>query len=267
MFRSLFEHADQARTFELLADGLGACCCNAERLVSDARVLAEAGRLSSARFLLTTAREEIGKSFILTDCCRLDFMKHDSVLRKLCRAFYDHISKHAYLKLIEFPEVGSMQDAQTIWETEVRRFWPGNLESGEPDMPHDTCFDRELPLYADYDEFDHRWLVPCDADHNIYFRLMLGVTPVDKTDKLIDSWRRASFVGICSPKVLSLLNAAFKKHYIGLDSTWDDLTRLYAKLAEQVNAQTGILPDVFRVSPISKWPLYHLVCEHSRVEG
>ena len=121
LFKNLFRKNLGDESFELIAAGLTASRHNAERLLSDVRYLVEAGRLCSARFLLTTAREEIAKSYIFADTCRVDLEKHSSVLRGLCRAFYDHISKHAYLEVLDFPNIHSMSDAKAIWEiTTVR---------------------------------------------------------------------------------------------------------------------------------------------------
>ncbi len=259
LFKNLFAECRPDVSFELAAMGLSASRRNAERLLSDACLLVEAGRLSSARFLLTTAREEIAKSYILVDSCRLDLEKYDSVLRRLCWAFYDHISKHAYLEVLRFPNIKSMSDAKAIWEIEVKRWWPSGHEEYEPDMPHDTYFDRQFPLYIDYGDYDRCWLVPIDSDQNAYFIEMFGETPLSKTEKLIAPWRKADSLGISSPKVLAILNAVFKKHYIREDVTWEQLARLYEQAAERVMDEVGISRELFMDSPFVQWPLYHFV--------
>lgn len=259
LFKNLFGECSKEKSFELVAEGLSASRRNAERLLSDAQLLVGAGRLSSARFLLTTSREEVAKSYILVDACRLDLEKHDSVLRRLCRAFYDHILKHAYMEVLEFPNIHSMTDAKQIWEIEVQRWWPAGPEDGVPDMPHSTYFDREFPLYIDYGDYDRRWLIPANSEQNAYFIEMFGETPISKTEKLIEPWRRADSVGLCSPEVLAILNATFKKQYIGEDGTWDQLLRLYEKVAQRVAAEQGISLELFMDSPFVQWPLYHFV--------
>ena len=260
LFNNLFSQCPPDESFKLVAEGLSASHHNAERLLCDVQFLVEAGRLSSARFLLTTAREEIAKSYILADMCRLDLEKHHSVLRRLCRAFYDHISKHAYLEVLQIPNINSMCKAKTLWESEVKRWWPaGPPEDGEPDMPHDTYFDRELPLYIDYGNYDHCWLVPTDSDQNAYFIEMFGKTPISKTEKLIVPWQKADAIGICSAEVLSILNVVFKKNYVHKDNTWEQLIRLYKQTAKRVMAEVGIPCEEFMASPFVQWPLYALV--------
>ncbi len=146
LYKNLFEECTPLRSLDLIAEGISASYNNANRLVSDARYLTDAGRHASAKFILTTAREEMAKSYILLDSCRLDWKKHISVLRRLCRAFYNHIEKYAYMEVLNFWNIRSMADAKHIWKIEVKRFWPAASENGEPDMPHDTFFEREMPL-------------------------------------------------------------------------------------------------------------------------
>jgi AbiV family abortive infection protein len=261
LFENLFSKNLGDESFELIAAGISASSHNAERLLSDVRYLVEAGRLSSARFLLTTAREEIAKSYILADTCRVDLRKHSSVLRGLCRAFYDHISKHAYLEVLHHPNIHSMSDAKAIWEIEVKRWWPSGYESGEPDMPHDTYFSRELPLYIDYIDYDQSWVLPADSDQNYYFIKSFGESPISETEKILESWRTAASMGLCSRIDLALLNSVFKKSYIREDATREQLADLYQQAGERIMAETGISKELFMASPLVEWPLYHLVSE------
>lgn len=259
LFKNLFAECSADTSFERVAEGLAASCNNAERLLSDAQYLFEAGRLSSARFLLTTAREEIAKSYILVNTCRLDLEKHNSVLRRLCRAFYDHISKHAYLKVLEHPNIKSMDDAKDIWEIEVQRWWPAGPEDGEPDMPHQTYFDREFPLYIDYGDYDQCWSIPSNSDQNAYFIEMFRETPISKTKKLIELWKQAGSAGMCTPTFLAILNSVFKKHYIREGVTLEQLQRLYEQVAQRVEAEVGVSQESFLASALIEWPLYHCV--------
>ena len=177
LFKNLFGECKEEKCFELISEGLSASHRNAERLLSDAQLLVAAGRLSSAKFLLTTSREEVAKAYILVDACRLDLKKDNSVLRRLCRAFYNHISKHAYMEVLEFPIIDSMTDAKYKWDIEVQQWWPGSPHDGEPDMPHSTYFDREFPLYIDYGDYDRCWLIPPIPYQIADFRENFGETP------------------------------------------------------------------------------------------
>lgn len=259
LFDSLFSDCRSEDSFRLISEGLSGSVSNAERLLSDVQLLVERGRYSSARFLLTTAREEIAKSYILADMCRLDLNKQHSVLRKLCRAFYDHISKYAYLRLHKFPNLESMSAARNTWENETKRWWPGDPENGEPDMPHNTVFDREFPLYMDYDNYADEWFVPADSEQAVHFKEMFHETPVSEAEKLIQPWRVANAIGLCNSNVLKILNSVFRKHYIGDNATCTQLEHLYGQIAVRIMADIDISRDKFVDSPLVVWPLYHLV--------
>lgn len=264
LFDNLFECCPTTESFKLIAEGIFASYKNAGRLLSDAEYLSGGGRLSSARFILATAREEIAKSYILLDTCMLDWKKHIPELRGLCRAFYDHIAKHAYLEMPRFSNINSMVEAKDIWDVEVRRWWPADYGDGEPDMPHDTVFNRELPLYVDYGDYDRCWRVPTDSDQSIYFMFkgILGETPISSTRELINRWKQAESVDICSPQVLAILNAVFKKRYFREDTTRRQLYSLYKEVARRVSLETDISLDLFMTSPLVRWPLYRFVARH-----
>lgn len=261
LFDNLFEYCTTTESFKIIAEGISASYKNAGRLLSDAEYLLDGGRLSSARFILTTAREEIAKSYILLDTCMLDWKKRAPVLRRLCRAFYDHITKHAYLEMLDFPNINSMVEAKDIWDIEVKRWWPADYGDGEPDMPHDTVFNRDLPLYVDYGDYDRCWQVPTDSDQDIYFMFkgMLGETPISRTLELINRWEQAESADICSPQLLTILNAVFKRRRLREDTTRTQLYSLYEEVAQRVSLETDVSPELFMASPLVRWPLYHFV--------
>ena len=258
LFKNLFKERTPLESFRLIAEGISASYNNANRLLSDAQYLTDAGRHSSAKFMLTTAREEIAKSFVLLDMCRLDSVKHESVLRRLCRAFYDHIKKHAYMEVIDFRNIHSMRDVAQLWVIEVKRFWPAPLESGEPDMPHETFFTREMPLYVDYGDYDRCWLIPTDRDDEAFFS-SAGKTRFSQIENRIEKWKVAESVGIVSPNVFAILNTIFKDHYVGESTTVETLGCLYEGMAQRVSKQTGITADLLMDSPVIQWPLYDFV--------
>ena len=100
LFENIFLNRDTEEIVQLLSDGIAAVINNAENLYQDAELMLKNSRWTSWRFLLTTANEEMAKSYILLDACRLDFSRHQSILKRLCYAFYDHISKYAYGNII-----------------------------------------------------------------------------------------------------------------------------------------------------------------------
>jgi AbiV family abortive infection protein len=259
LFNNVFADRGPAEICQIVAAGISGAWHNAERLLADARLLVESGRLCSARFLVTTAREELAKAPLLVDACMLDFCKQQTRLRKICQAFYDHIAKHAYVELLEETLTDSMEKAAKFWDLAVKRWWPGgDVESGEPDMPHATCFDREFPLYIDFGDYEQRWLVPTDADQCYQFK---NLEPIAKVERLLGRWKKAGADGLCSPRILEIINAVFKSRYIKEDTSNAELQRLFAAVEKQVIGETGISSESFTVSPLVRWPLYHFVAQ------
>ena len=76
LFKNVFADRRPAEICQIVAGGISGAWSNAERLLADARSFVDVGRLSSARFLITTAREELAKAPLLVDACMLDFRKH-----------------------------------------------------------------------------------------------------------------------------------------------------------------------------------------------
>src|SRR5215470_12110093 len=170
MFRCLFEGRSEATILGDLANRIVGCTRNARRLLDDAAFLVQAERYATATFVTTTATEEIAKAYILLDCVRLSSSRHTNVLKRLCRAFYDHIAKHAYYSIHRFPTLTSMEHFKLAWDAETVRLWSGGPpENGEPDMPHDTYFRRELPLYVNYSDYANGWIIPEDSSHRSEF--------------------------------------------------------------------------------------------------
>lgn len=263
LYKNLFEGRNADQTYELLSEGISACCQNAERLLADAEYLTQADRLCSARFLITTAREELAKPYILLDACLLNFEKHECVHRALCRAFYNHIYKHAYVEIQKFSSLNSMMEVMQLWEIEVRRWWPSEVESGEPDMPHDTYFDRELPLYVDFDDYSRRWLVPSTDSQRAYFVPMLGETEISRTRTVLNALIHAKAQGLFVPLCLRLINETFRTHYLGKETTAAALHGLYKQTAQKVSNETRVSEETFLQSTIIRWPLYHCVSQSS----
>ena len=157
---NLFHDYPTLKSFERLSVGLKASIDNSNRLISDTKVLINKGRYSSAKFLLTTAKEELAKTMILSDLCKLDIKKHENITKRLCSAFYNHVSKHAYYETVNHKNITSMDGFKIVWNNAIQKYWPSGYESGEPDMPHTTYFDRELPLYIDFINYYNQWFIP-----------------------------------------------------------------------------------------------------------
>jgi len=254
LFQNLFVRREEQETIQAISAGLATIVTNAQRLLEDVRLLVESERYSSATFFLTTANEEIAKFYILIDCCRLDFSKYQSVLKRLCQAFYNHIAKHAYMEIVRHPNLRSMDRVKETWEIEVKKWWPASdPESGEPDMPHDTYFNREMPLYVDFIDFDQKWFAPEAATGKYLFE---ETSRLSESTESLRKLRDTSEVGLYKPECLSEFHDSLKDFYVTENTKTDEIIRLYQNAGKRIEAKVGIPGDMFEQSALCTWPLY-----------
>jgi AbiV family abortive infection protein len=258
LYLNLFEHRERRASLEKIAGGISAIVDNAARLLSDVDLLVSQDRFSSARFLLTTAREEIGKALILLDMCRLDSHRYENVVRRLADAFYVHEAKQAYFSILEFSAFASMEHVRQFWEAEIVRWWPhDNPESGEPDMRHATYFDRELPLYVDFSGYDGDWTAPSNRYDSLAFEGILRSNKATRTRSVVDRFQEARNLELLSVESLAELNDVFSGLYFTEASSNADLDGAYARVSERVCRRLSLGPKQFRDSVLVVWPLYH----------
>ena len=248
-----------------ISAGIRAFISNAARLLGDVKLLVDAGRYASAMFLATTAREEIAKSYIMVDACRLNLSKRKDVLQALCHAFYDHIAKHAYykihrFKIYMFPREITMEQIKELWNTEITRWWPsGNPENGEPDMPHDTYFRRELPLYVDFSDYSKTWITPENSSNKYLFDEMGGINELASVTEMLDRIIKAEQLGLFAPECLSILNDTFRNQFLTNKTPIENAVRLERHIAARVEKDMAIPSEEVLNSPLTGWPLYHFV--------
>ena len=257
LYQNLFASRNGHETFVIISEGLTVLLENADRLVKDAKLLKEGGGYWSASFLGTTAREEMAKSHILVDACRLDFSRQRSVLKRLCKAFYSHIAKYAYYTVLSFPALYDMEEIKEAWNNATKRWWPSNSESSEPDMPHDTKYLREMPLYVDFGDWDEGWYNP-QAQKGTLF-ISARTYTIDEAQQDLDLFRTTHDAGLYKPKSLSTLNDVYKKLFITEKTPMQEIDFVYEKVGQQIEKVLDIPQRKFTGSFISKWPLYHFV--------
>lgn len=265
LYDNVFSSRSTARIVDLLSEGLRAFAQNAAWLVEDAKLLATNGRYARAGFLVATAEEEIAKSYILLDACRLDFEVREERLKRLCKAFYRHVEKYAYYKMVCFKEglfnrdyPRGMDQVRDLFVNDLQRWWPSrDPQSGEPDLPHETYFAREDNLYVDFTEYNQKWNLPTPDSDFYDLQGRLGVD--DKFSecgtallKLI----RTRDEGLYKSEVLAILNEAFRKQYITHRTPIQQIYRLYDVIAEKIEMQFRIPQETFGRSSLNLWPLY-----------
>lgn len=241
-----------------ISEGITCLLQNTHRLFGDVRCLVNQQRYATARFLLTTAIEEIAKIYILLDMVRLDIKKHRSVAKKLCAAFYDHISKHAYYEVQSFDRLRDIEHAYNFWEIETKKFWKGDFFSGEPDMPHDTYFSRQLPLFVDCECTFSCWSIPENKTYEFFFKPDdLNVFMIVKSK--FGEFEYADYEGLFTPESLNLLHLTFKDHYINMGVKNNLIFDLYRKYIEKICRILPIDSQTVQNSPLVKYPIYHFL--------
>ena len=238
-----------------IAEGIGYLIRNARRLYEDAKTLSEANRPVSAEFLLSTAKEEVGKVFLLLDMIKLDFAKHESILRRLCRAFYNHGAKSAYTTLnIEY-KLADLREAKEAF-TNAKASWVlGEEEDGVPDMPNLWVMEREWRLYVDYIGEDSEWLVPAGLDKDGWGTK----AELDFVGNCLERAEQASEKASFEPETLVAYHAAFSKHYFTEASPDRELVKAakgFLGISLPNDVRFWMLQEKYF---ILSWPLYAFV--------
>lgn len=259
LFEEIFEDADASAIATVVADGVQALIANIDRLVSDVDCLVTQQRFASASFLLATAEEELAKVFILIDACRLDVTEHQSVQRRLCHAFYNHILKHAYNEVRRHPNINSMAEALDVWRLEVKRWWPGspNPEDAEPALPHETFFDRETPLYVDWDYLAKRWVTPTHGTNVLKFDNKYRENDLERLRSELEDVKAAFSNGLLSATAFKVLNDVYASTYVKETTSNSVIKKREAKLVESLSGELGVSQREIITSPLVGWPLYH----------
>ena len=252
---SLFIGQNYDQTINLIADGILLLIKNAKRLYQDASILTQNYRWTGAKFFLTTADEEMAKAYILIDSCRLDFQRHQSVLKKLIDAFYDHSLKHAYMQVIRNANQNKLDEIEEEWGLGVEH-WEEPLDEHKerPISYHATYFTREIPLYIDFNPFDQCWSSP-DSDLAEYSADMgYGQKWVEDAFKLLQESQKNGF--FCA-EALTIVNDVFRKFYINKKMEMGFVKRLHDKTAKQIESKIGIPAELYHRSALNRYPLYH----------
>lgn len=257
-FEAIFLNCQREQSIEFIANGIIALIQNASRLYKDATILIENSRWTGAKIFLTTAGEEIAKVYILIDCCRLDFTRHLSVLKKLTHAFYDHTIKHAYMHVIRNADQNNIQELLSEWRYSIEHWEeePVGEDREEPISYHATHFTREIPLYIDFDFFGQCWTEPASYLAEYSQSMGYGQTWVEEELELL---QRSQADGLLSVDVLTVFNEEFKKNYVNEKSTINKVKRLNRKIAADIENLTGIKTELYERSALNKYPLYHFL--------
>jgi AbiV family abortive infection protein len=255
LFEFLFAQGRE-EALSRLSRGIYEIIGHASNLLEEAQLLAAANRFDRAIFLVATAEEELGKLYILIDMCRVDFTRHD-ILMRLCGAFYNHILKRVYLDYSanHYPGITTMAELKYSFTIGKIEWWPGDPEDGEPDMPNETSFLREDNLYVDVDSYADSWVSP-DESSRTRFSSDFVPTPIEKANQLLVNLKRTHDDGLFAPAVLSIVNRFMKSLSLNDETPTDVIKECYEKIGRQLDEECGIDMSRFVVSQLHNWPLY-----------
>jgi len=216
LYNALFNNLKE-RIIGLISDGIRELHKNAKNLLDDVEVLLEHNKFTSSDFLLFTAAEELAKIYILIDMLRLDFRKKTR-LKRLCRAFYSHLLKSVYFKIISFPlPIQNMKRLREIAEVEKQEYWPVyDHESGEPDMIHLELFRRETSLYVDFSEYDGFWISPSPGISKANIKSGDSTGYQEETKAIFKRIDKALKEGCFDTDCLTIFHDVFSKKEIGI---------------------------------------------------
>jgi AbiV family abortive infection protein len=266
-FEVLFGHGDQHRALALVADGLATILGHVRALLTDVDCLVDCERFARAQFLIATADEELGKCHLLLDCARLDVQKHQSDLKKLSEAFYDHIAKYAYMRLWRFGQLKThswwdMDDALKCFNIDRVRFWKATSGSfdappDEPDMPHDTYFHREMNLYVDIGETREWWVSPPSYGRERFDKSIGPFEERKQTQDHLLAFDKLRVGNAITEQALQTMNGLWRGHYVNRDWRRGQLDVLWDKTATALLRVCTLKEGEIMNSPLCFWPCYY----------
>lgn len=148
----------------------------------------------------------------------------------------------------------------TVFQDALVRWWPsGNIEDGEPDMPHNTYWERESNLYVDFSDYSENWIVPIPENPRYEFGGALGDDPYSKSLAALSRLQYTRDKGLYNPEVLVTLNDVFSKCFINDSIEEKRIIVLYSNVMERLERKLKISPDTFEKSALMEWPLYYFL--------
>ena len=152
-----------------------------------------------------------------------------------------------------------MGEALAVWQIDVKRWWPESLdpEDGEPAMPHDTFFDREMPLYVEWDYYSKRWIVPHNKTYAFKFEGPWS-SPL-RLETEVAAAKKAAVANLLSADALLAVSTAYSSQYIGSNTPVSIIEKCEQSLLDILVKEHGQTEDSVRRSPLCEWPLYHFV--------
>jgi len=157
------------------------------------------------------------------------------------------------------PILHGMGQAADLWRTAVRRWWPEspNPEDAEPPMPHDTVFEREVPLYVDWDYWAKRWAGPTQSTNIWRFDNAHLPSELDRLRAEFHAVKDAAAKGLLCGRALETLHDIYSSTYINESTPAATVRALEDKLVAEPSLQLAVADAEIRSSPLLAPALYH----------
>jgi AbiV family abortive infection protein len=257
--------------YKFLADGIEACLENASFLLAEFLCLASNGFNARAQFVYATAMEELGKVLILFDFARVSWQREEWVTL-LCKAFYHHLKKAAYAKVIYWPGSGALADALYLYKLGLIEHFPNNdPESGEPDEYAGGIVDREWGLYVDWSEFDGRWFLPTHSTLAYYYaqekwdeHQRVGEQRIASVLSELTAGQRE---GLFTDGALRVVHTVMSQLYVTASTPEADVIRILQDVRAQLSAIGINISEGVIKSKFMDYPLYAVILTPEQVKG
>jgi len=267
-----FDRACQCgRGYEFLSTGIEACLENAISLSKEFACLAAHGFNARAQFVMATAMEEMGKALVLFDLARIPWRQREWVVG-LCKAFYNHLKKAAYAKIIYWPGSGAMADALVLFKLELIEYWPNrDPESGEPAEYADGFIDREWGLYVDWNEFDGRWFSPVSSTLAYYYAQEKEPSGKsigqERIEKVLSQLVRAREEGLLTPRSLEIVHGQMSRLQVTTTTPEHVIYDAVADVSRKLSEIGVKLSDETVRSNFMCYPLYAAIVTPKEIKG
>jgi AbiV family abortive infection protein len=220
---------------------------------------------------MATAMEEMGKALILFDFVRITWDRKDWI-NGLCRAFYNHIKKAAYAKIIYWPGSGALADALVLFKLELIEYWPNrDPESGEPDEYANAIVNREWGLYVDWVDFDGSWFSPESSSLAHYYAREQArdgkSVGEERIEAVYSQLKKASDEGLFTAHSLEAIHAVMSDLDVTSETSETTITPALENVAQRL-LEIGIyVSDDTIQSNFMRYPLYPAIVAPEKIKN
>ena len=220
--------------FKEVSVGMGHVLENANRIESDAGVLARENRPRGFRILRGLAKEEAAKFLILLDAVRCPRQPGDVLNRQVTR-FNQHLAKIIYAEC-SWWSYATFGEVKGYIEERLPEYYLDGFNDVDWIFRNRTLQEREENAYVDYIEMDgeHSWVSPKGKDG-------ISLKPLGNSEPpVLTLVNGMNAIGFSGPKALAIIATKWRPVQIKDDLHWQELRRLNRQTLEAMD-EAGVL--------------------------